>query len=188
MGYEVAHGQDSGSVPRALLVEEDGTLNVTLVGGAVGGSTVAQGDPNSGGADAWPVAGKGGEQLALEAGGNLAALVAKLPSALGATTPAASLSVTGSLATTAPTTVADATGTGSEAQLGSLAAGPSGIRVQNTSADGSPNIRVGKTSEVSTTRGVQIRPGAEAVFCVSNANVLYVIAESGSPTYAVSQA
>ncbi len=39
---------------RTLLAIDGLSINVTLVGGAVGGQTVAQGDPNAGGVDAWP--------------------------------------------------------------------------------------------------------------------------------------
>lgn len=117
----------------------------------------------------------------------LAAMSAKLPASLGAKAPASSASVTGSLASTAPTTVADQTATGSAVALGSCAAGPSGVRVQNTSATGGTNIRVGDSS-ITTTRGVQLAPGQWEIFAVTNANVLYVIAESGSPTAGVTAA
>jgi hypothetical protein len=117
---------------------------------------------------------------------SLASIDTKTP-ALGATTPSGSTPVTGSLATSFATLAADATATGSAVQLSSLAAGPSGIRVQNTSASGQPNIRVGGSS-AATTRGVQLSPGQWEIFAVDNANRLWVIAESGSPTYGVSQA
>jgi hypothetical protein len=117
---------------------------------------------------------------------SLASIDTKTP-ALGATTPSGSTPVTGSLATSFATLAADATATGSAVQLSSLAAGPSGIRVQNTSASGQPNIRVGGSS-ASATRGVQLSPGQWEIFAVDNANRLWVIAESGSPTYGVSQA
>lgn len=110
-----------------------------------------------------------------------------MPASVGAKAPASSMSVTGSLAAASPTPVADATATNSAVQLGSLAAGPSGIRVQNTSAVGQPNIRVGDSS-ITTTRGLQLGPGQWEIFTVDNANRLYVIAESGSPTYGVTQA
>lgn len=95
-----------------------------------------------------------------------------------------SLSVAGALSSAALSTVADSTTPG---QLANLAAGPSGIRVQNTAALGSPNIRVGD-SDVSAARGTQLSPGQWEIFAVANANLLYVAFESGTPSYGVNAA
>lgn len=58
----IVQGVDSTGAPTAVAVDESlanaagaAPMAVSLTGGAVGGSTVAQGDPNAGGADAWPV-------------------------------------------------------------------------------------------------------------------------------------
>ncbi|HOG30205.1 MAG TPA: hypothetical protein PLT35_13085 [Vicinamibacterales bacterium] len=110
---------------------------------------------------------------------------AQLPAALGPTTPALSTSVTGSLAAT-QASIDDVTARGSAAAFGSLAAGPGGIVVANTSAPGGPNVRI--DGAPTATHGVQLAPGEKWIFAVTNANQLKHIAESGSPTVSAAQA
>lgn len=149
---------------------------------------IASGDPLDGKLIEIIADASGNLKLALPSGAatetTLSAMSGKLPASLGAKAPSASISVTGSLASAAPATVADQS-VSTKASLGSCAAGPSGVRVQNTSASG--NVRVGDTN-VSTTRGVQLTPGQWEIFAVSDASLLSAIAESGTVAVGVTAA
>lgn len=104
---------------------------------------------------------------------------AQLPTALGPTTPAGSLSITSALATTGPTSIDDVLATSSAVPLGSLAAGPRGICI--TAPLSNP---VGSVIRVdgapTTTHGMPFSPTSSFIFQVANANQLSIIIGSGA--------
>ena len=112
----------------------------------------------------------------------LAAASAKLPATLGAKAPTAALGVTGPLATSMAS-LPDITA-GAVTAFGDLAAGPTGILVTNHPTS-TTNVRV-SGADTDATHGQPIAPGQSVIFCVSNANVLKHIAESGGPKLCVS--
>lgn len=75
-------------------------------------------------------------------------------------------------------TPAAVTGTGSPVALASAVAA-SGVLLQ-ADATNSTNLRIGDAN-TSTTRGIQLSPGDAIFLPVTNASLLYVVAESGSP-------
>lgn len=153
---------------RTLLASDELSINVTLVGGAVGGSTVAQGDPNAGGADAWPVS--------LEVDGT------PIDSTNGV--PVVATTTTGD-----PASLADTTATSSAVALGSLARGPGGIMITALPTNPAGSIVRVSGSDVTSTRGQPLGPGASYVnTSVANANQLYIRIGAGvAPAVAVSQ-
>jgi hypothetical protein len=131
----------------------DDSINVTLVGGAVGGQTVAQGDPNGGGADAWPVSS------------------AQLPSSLGAKAPGSSLSVclpspTASAALTASTALPAAGAYESDPSSGAMVAVPAGSRRA--------------TITISYTRGASSGQAAHKIFTYDGTTVAQAMSPDGT--------
>ena len=90
--------------------------------------------------------------------------------AIGKTTPSLSSSIV-----SAPAAL---TGTGSAQQMASATA-VQGVLVQADTTN-TTNLRIGD-SNATTSRGIQLAPGDSLFFLVSNSNVLYYVAESGSP-------
>jgi hypothetical protein len=172
-----------GALTDATANPADGGVNVHIVGGSVTSSDSAV-EASVATIATQATAGAASEATTAT---ETTQIAGELPSSLGSKAPSASTSVTGSLASASLVSVADATAFTSQTQLSSMASGPGGIRVQNTSATGQPNLRVGD-SNTGTARGVQLAPGVWEVFPVANANLLYVASESGSPTYSVNQA
>jgi hypothetical protein len=88
------------------------------------------------------------------------------------------------LTPSAPSTPAQVTGSGSATALSSLTA-VAGVFLQADSTN-TANLRIGD-SNITTSRGIQLLPGQRLWYPCTNANQVYVIAESGSPklNYAV---
>ncbi len=137
-------GQGDGAGRELQAIDNgDGTwsLAVNLVGGAVGGQVIEQGDPNAGGADAWPVASKTGAELALDAtalAGNV--LLTTIADRLADLAPPVGGSITGDDAAHA---------------FGALT-GPGIIVVAATGG----TARIGAAAEVSNTVGLPVVDGA----------------------------
>lgn len=104
---------------------------------------------------------------------------AQLPTALGPTTPAGSLSTTPALATTGPTSLDDVIATSSAQAFGSLAAGPEGIQVTALLSN-SPGSVVRVDGAPTTTHGMPFTPGTSRTFRITNANLIKYIIGAGA--------
>jgi hypothetical protein len=137
-----------------------GGANVALVGGAVGGSTVAQGDPNAGGADAWPVS--------LEVDGDPITATNGVP-------------VVAQTTSGDPRSTTDQTATGTPTALTALVRGPGGLLIMAHPLNPAGSIVRISGSDVSTTKGTPLGPGASYIdTSVANANQLYLVIEAGA--------
>lgn len=111
---------------------------------------------------------------------------AQLPTALGPTTPAGSLSTTPALATTGPTSLDDVVATSSAQAFGSLAAGPEGIMITALLSNPSGSV-VRIDSAPTTTHGMPFSPGTSRTFRVTNASLIkYIIGAGAAGTLSAS--